>query len=166
MKPRAAVVVLVVLALVTTVSGCIGGGILTPKTWTVSANHYELWDVIRDGYLEYRPDAGYIWLAINVTLRNNTKAEKGLNWFMDAFELVSSTSNSYTTQLNYNSIPGQLPTFYPPGEVRTGYIYFHVPVELNVKTAKLLFRPYQESIATITLTNLPQMCGSSKEAIP
>ena len=156
MKTRAAVVVLVVLALVTTVSGCIGGGILTPKTWTVSANHYELRDVIRDGYLEYRPDAGYIWLAINMTLRNNTKAERGLNWFMDAFELVSSTSNSYTTQLNYNSIPGQLPTFYPPGETRTGDIYFHVPLGTDVNVGKLLFRPYQESIATITLTNLPQ----------
>ena len=140
-------VLLLALLLVT---GCV-----KQPTWTVTVNNYTTKSQVESQYSTYTPDPGYTWLVLDVSVHNNSRQEKTLNEFLNTFQVVTANSYVYEWQLLFNNIAGQLPTFFPPKETRTGEIYFHVPVGVDVGSSKLVLKPYGETAIVIELKNVP-----------
>jgi len=92
--------------------------------------------------------------VLDVSVHNNSRQEKTLNEFLNTFQVVTAKGYVYEWQLLFNSIIGQLSTFYPPKETRTGELYFHVPVGFDVGSSKLVLKPYGESAIVIELKNV------------
>lgn len=149
MKARNISLLCIVLLLL---AGCLS----SPYKMSFVFNSYSFEDSLIDGYLEYKPDPGYKWLVISVTAKNNTKKDQTLNWFLDKFEFVTKNGNVFDMQLTFNSIPGCLPTSYPPQDQRTGDIYFHVPEGTDVTSSRLIFKGYGENTRSAKLTDLPK----------
>lgn len=130
-------------------------GCMKAPTWTVTVNNYTTKSQVESQYSTYTPDPGYTWLVLDVSVHNNSRQEKTLNEFLNTFQVVTANSYVYEWQLLFNSIVGQLPTFYPPKETRTGELYFHVPVSTVASTSKLVLKPFDESAIVIELKNVP-----------
>lgn len=126
------------------------------SNWTVTANKYALRSSVKDAfYGSYKPDDGYAWLVITLTMRNNSKADKCLSWLQDDFTFVSSNGNQYGDRLVLNTPVNQLPACYGPEQAKSGDIFFEVPSAMNVGAGRLLFRPQGGSTVTLTLNGIP-----------
>jgi hypothetical protein len=129
-----------IFSLIVLIAGC---GVTKPTAnndaWTIKVLSWETKTSIPDkiwGY--YVPDDGYLWLAVELEVKNNKTEANSINWFSDNIDYVALNGYSYNTSLVFNSPVDGLEISYQPGQTKIGDVFFEIPTTDNSANGKLI----------------------------
>lgn len=130
-RMRRGMAVALLLLVCVVVTGCTISGsiIIGDDDWSVTALSWQKRYWVPDevwGRPDYAASPNYAWVVVDLTVRNDTGSPRIIDWSRDEIYLRLGSA-IYRNTLCYSTPAGRLPTYYAPGETRSGYVFFEVP---------------------------------------